>query len=63
MNAKNERAVSAENDAGEATAKASDPSNKADTANQGVSALKTQLADTVTNLDASEQVAQTTRRL
>jgi hypothetical protein len=60
LNAKNERAVSAGNHAGEAMAKATDASNKADTANQGVSALKTQLADTVTNLDASKQVAQTT---
>jgi outer membrane protein OmpA-like peptidoglycan-associated protein len=60
LNATNERAVSAENHAGEAMAKATDASNKADTANQGVSALKTQLADTVANLDAYKQFAQTT---
>ena len=60
LNATNERAVSAENHAGEAMAKATDASNKADTANQGVSSLRTQLADTVANLDAYKQVAETT---
>lgn len=60
LNATNERAISADNRAGEAMAKANDASNKADTANQGVSALKTQLADTVANLDAYKQVAETT---
>lgn len=60
LNATNERAVSAENHAGEAMAKATDASNKADAANQGVSTLKTQLADTVANLDAYKQVAETT---
>jgi len=60
LNATNERAASAENHAGEAMAKATDASNKADTANQGVGALKTELADTVANLDAYKQVAETT---
>jgi len=63
LNATNERAVSAENHAGEAMAKATDASNKADTANQGLSVLKpelAQLSDTVANLDAYKQVAETT---
>jgi outer membrane protein OmpA-like peptidoglycan-associated protein len=60
LNATNERAVSAENHAGEAMAKATDASSKADAANQSVNALKTQLADTVANLDAYKQVAETT---
>ncbi len=60
LNATNERAVSAENRAGEAMNRANDASGKADQANQGVAALKTQLADTVANLDAYKQVGETT---
>lgn len=60
LNATNERAVSAENHAGEAMAKATEASDKADKANQGVGALRTELADTVANLDAYKQVAETT---
>jgi len=60
LNATNERAVSADNRAGEAMNKANDASGKADQANQGVAALKGQLADTVANLDAYKQVAETT---
>jgi len=60
LSATNERAVSAENHAGEALNHADEAGRKADTANQGVSALKTQLADTVANLDAYKQVANTT---
>ncbi len=40
--------------------RANDASGKADQANQGVAALKGQLADTVANLDAYKQVAETT---
>jgi len=63
LNATNERAVSADNRAGEAMNRANDASGKADQANQGVAALKTQqaqLADSVANLDAYKQVAETT---
>jgi outer membrane protein OmpA-like peptidoglycan-associated protein len=63
LSATNERAVSADNRAGEAMNKANDASGKADQANQGVATLKTQqgqLADTVANLDAYKQVAETT---
>src|SRR5580704_13129620 len=60
LNATNERAVSADNRAGEAMNRANDASGKADQANQGVAALKGQLADTVANLDAYKQVAETT---
>jgi len=60
LNATNERAVSADNRAGEAMNRANDASGKADQANQGVAALRTQLADTVANLDAYKQVAETT---
>jgi outer membrane protein OmpA-like peptidoglycan-associated protein len=60
LSATNERAVSADNRAGEAMKHADDAAQKADAANQGVSALRTQLVDTVANLDAYKQVAETT---
>jgi len=60
LNATNERAVSADTRAGEALNHADDAGRKADAANQGVNALKSQLADTIANLDAYKQVAETT---
>ncbi len=60
LSATNERAVSADNRAGEAMNRANDASGKADQANQGVAALRGQLADTVANLDAYKQVGETT---
>lgn len=56
LNATNERAVSADNRAGEAMNRANDASGRADQANQGVASLR----DTVANLDAYKQVAETT---
>jgi outer membrane protein OmpA-like peptidoglycan-associated protein len=63
LNATNERAVSAENHATEAMNRANDASNRADQANQGVNTLNTkvnQFNDTIANLDAYKQVAETT---
>jgi outer membrane protein OmpA-like peptidoglycan-associated protein len=67
LSATNERAVSAENHATEAMNKANDASNKAldasnkaDQANQGLGTLRNQFNDTITNLDAYKQVAETT---
>jgi OOP family OmpA-OmpF porin len=56
LSATNERAVSADNRAGEALGRADDASKKADRANQGLDDLK----NTVANLDAYKQVAETT---
>ncbi len=53
LSATNERAVSAGN-------RADDASRKADQANQGVSDLRSALANTVANLDDYKQVAETT---
>lgn len=53
LSATNERALSAGN-------RADDASRKADQANQGVSDLRTALANTVANLDDYKQVAETT---
>jgi outer membrane protein OmpA-like peptidoglycan-associated protein len=60
LSATNERAVSAGNRADEAMNRANDASGKADQANQGVSTLKNQFSDTIANLDAYKQVAETT---
>jgi OOP family OmpA-OmpF porin len=63
LSATNERAVSAGNRADEAMNRANDASGKADQANQGVGTLKTQVNqfnDTIANLDAYKQVAETT---
>lgn len=60
LNATNERAVAADRRAGQAMDKATEASNQAEQANQGVNSLKTQLNDTVANLDNYKQVAETT---
>jgi len=56
LSATNERALSADNHAGQAMSRADDASKKADQANQGLSDLRT----TVANLDDYKQVAETT---
>ncbi len=60
ISAANERALSADNHAGQAMTTAQDAGRKADQANQGVSDLRNQLASTVANLDDYKQVGQTT---
>src|SRR5580698_7342146 len=60
LSATNERAVSADNRAGEALGRADDASKRADRANQGVDDLKNSVANTIANLDAYKQVAETT---
>jgi OOP family OmpA-OmpF porin len=60
LSATNERAVSADNRAGEALGRADDASKKADRANQGLDDLKNSVANTIANLDAYKQVAETT---
>jgi OmpA-OmpF porin, OOP family len=56
LSATNERAVSADSRAGQALSRADDASQKADRANQGLSDLRS----TVANLDDYKQVAETT---
>jgi outer membrane protein OmpA-like peptidoglycan-associated protein len=60
LSATNERAVSADNRAGQAIGKADEASQKADQANQGVNDVRSALANTIANLDAYKQVAETT---
>jgi OOP family OmpA-OmpF porin len=60
LSATNERALSADNHAGQAMTTAQDATKRADQANQGVSDLRNQLASTVANLDDYKQMAQTT---
>jgi outer membrane protein OmpA-like peptidoglycan-associated protein len=58
LSATNERALSADNHAGQAMNRADEASKKADQANQGLTDLKSQLANTVSNLDQYKQVGQ-----
>jgi len=60
LSATNERAVSADNRAGEALNRADAAGQKADQANQGVNDVRSALANTIANLDAYKQVAETT---
>jgi OmpA-OmpF porin, OOP family len=60
LSATNERALSADNHAGQAMTTAQDATKRADQANQGVGDLRNQLASTVANLDDYKQMAQTT---
>jgi OOP family OmpA-OmpF porin len=60
LSATNERALSADNHAGQAMTRADEASKKADQANQGVSDVRNALNNTIANLDAYKQVAETT---
>jgi OmpA-OmpF porin, OOP family len=60
LSATNERALSADNHAGQAQTRADEAGRKADQANQGVTDVKSALANTVANLDSYKQVGQTT---
>ena len=60
ISAANERALSADNHAGQAMTTAQDAGKRADQANQGLTDLRSQLATTVANLDDYKQVSQTT---
>jgi OmpA-OmpF porin, OOP family len=60
LSATNERAVSADSRAGQALSRADDAAQKADRANQGLDDLKNSVANTIANLDAYKQVAETT---
>jgi OmpA-OmpF porin, OOP family len=60
LSATNERAVSADNKAGQAMTRAEDAGKSAAQANQGVGELRTALANTIANLDEYKQVGQST---
>jgi OmpA-OmpF porin, OOP family len=60
LSATNERALTADNRAGQALTQAADAGKKADQANQGVGELRTALASTIANLDEYKQVGQST---
>jgi outer membrane protein OmpA-like peptidoglycan-associated protein len=60
ISAANERALTADNKAGQAQTAADAAGRKADQANQGIGDLRSQLSSTIANLDDYKQMGQTT---